>query len=208
MGNPLAFLQTVIYTVSSSLLYPVMMFLVILPVWMVVFAGGFFAEWIGRMRLKKNVDITEYLNSIHKEKKIPDSLRLHLPVHVLNYIKKLIQFLQNKDIFLKEKIEALIQEKEMKLIKEIDKIRIIVRIGPSLGLMGTLIPLGTGLASLSKGDFTQMTSSLIVALTTTVVGLALGILAYFFATIKNHWVKEDIRNIELITEVMLKGAEE
>jgi len=52
-----------------------------------------------------------------------------------------------------------------------------------------------------------MTSSLIIAFTTTVVGLALGILAYFFTTIKSRWVQEDIRDIELITEAMTREAD-
>ena len=208
MGNPLGLLQAIIYAISSSLLYPVMLLLIILIAWMVVFAGGFFAEWIGRKRLKKNVDITQYLREIQKEKKLPESITAHLPLRVRIYARKLASLLQSKDDFFQEKVETLIQEKEMKLIKEVDRTRIIVRVGPSLGLMGTLIPMGTGLAALSQGDMAMMTSSLIIAFTTTVVGLALGILAYFFTTIKSRWVQEDIRDIELITEAMTRGISE
>lgn len=208
MGKLLALLSAIISGISASLLYPVMVLLSVLSVWMVVLAGGFFAEWVGRKRLKQNVDITQYLQEIQIERKLPESLKLHLPLQVRNYTQKLSSLLQKKDDFFQEKVEVLIQEKEMKLIKEVDRIRLIVRIGPSLGLMGTLIPLGTGLAALSQGNITQMTSSLIIAFTTTVVGLALGVLAYFFATIKGHWVREDIRNIELITEVMVKEIKE
>ena len=204
MGNPLGLLQAIIYAISSSLLYPVMVLLIVLVVWMVVFAGGFFAEWIGRKRLKKNVDITQYLNQIQREKELPESVKMHLPRRVRIYAEKLIFLLQNKDDFFQEKVETLIQVKEMKLTKEVDRTRLIVRIGPSLGLMGTLIPMGTGLAALSQGDMAQMTSSLIIAFTTTVLGLALGILAYFFTTIKSRWVQEDIRDIELITEAMTR----
>ncbi len=207
MGNPLALFQAIIYAISSSLLYPVMALLIVLVVWMVVFAGGFFAEWIARLRLKRNVDITQYLSQIQREKELPENVKIHLPLRVRIYVEKLISLLQNKDDFFHEKVEVLIQEKEMKLTKEVDRTRLIVRIGPSLGLMGTLIPMGTGLAALGQGDMALMTSSLIIAFTTTVVGLALGILAYFFTTIKGRWAQEDIRNIELITEVMTRGAE-
>ncbi|MEW5691707.1 MAG: MotA/TolQ/ExbB proton channel family protein [Candidatus Hydrogenedentota bacterium] len=204
MVNPLALLQTIIYGISSSLLYPVMVLLIILFAWMVIFAGGFFAEWIDRLRLKKNVDITKYLSQIQREKELPESVKMQLPMRVRTYAEKLTSLLQTKDDFFQEKVEALIQEKEMKLTKEVDRTRLVVRIGPSLGLMGTLIPMGTGLAALSQGNLTQLTSSLIIAFTTTVVGLALGILAYFFTTIKSRWVQEDMRNIELITEAMVK----
>ncbi|MBU4312088.1 MAG: MotA/TolQ/ExbB proton channel family protein [Candidatus Omnitrophica bacterium] len=207
MTNPLALLQSIIYAISSSLLYPVMVLLIVLVAWMVVFAGGFFAEWIARLRLKKNVDITQYLSRIRKEKELPESVKTHLPLRVRIYVKKLISLLQEKDDFFQEKVESLIQEKEMKLTKEVDRTRLVVRIGPSLGLMGTLIPMGTGLAALSQGDMALMTSSLIIAFTTTVVGLALGIVAYFFTTIKSRWVQEDIKDIELITEAMTREAD-
>ena len=207
MENPLGLLQAIIYAISSSLLYPVMVLLIVLLVWMVVFAGGFFAEWIGRKRLKKNVDITQYLSQIQREKELPENVKMHLPRRVRIYVQKLIFLLQEKDDFFQEKVETLIQVKEMKLTKEVDRTRLIVRIGPSLGLMGTLIPMGTGLAALSQGDMARMTSSLIIAFTTTVLGLALGILAYFFTTIKSRWVQEDIRDIELITEAMTREVD-
>ena len=207
MVNPLGLLQAIIYAISSSLLYPVMVLLIVLTAWMVIFAGGFFAEWIGRKRLKKNVDITRYLSQIQREQKLPESVRMHLPLRVRIYVQKLVSLLEDKDGFFQEKVEVLIQEKEMKLTKEVDRTRLVVRIGPSLGLMGTLIPMGTGLAALSQGDIALMTSSLIIAFTTTVVGLALGILAYFFTTIKSRWVQEDIRDIELITEAMTREVD-
>ena len=208
MGNPLGLLQAIIYAISSSLLYPVMVLLIVLVVWMVVFAGGFFAEWIGRKRLKKSVDITQHLRVIQRQKKLPEDVEKHLPLHVRVYVQKLILLLQNRDDFFQEKVEALIQEKEMKLMKEVDRTRLIVRIGPSLGLMGTLIPMGIGLAALTQGNIAQMSSSLIIAFTTTVVGLSIGILAYLFTTIKSRWVQEDIRDIELITEAMVREAKE
>ncbi|MBU2568129.1 MAG: MotA/TolQ/ExbB proton channel family protein [Elusimicrobia bacterium] len=203
--NLLGLLQTIIYTISSGLLYPVMALLVVLFVWMVVFAGGFFAEWLGRKRIKRNVDIAQYLGQIQREQKLPENVKMHLPPQVNVYVEKLVALLKENDDFLQEKVEALIQEKEMELSKEVDRIRLVVRVGPSLGLMGTLIPMGTGLAALSRGDMVAITSSLIIAFTTTVVGLALGILAHFFTTVKNRWVQEDIRNIELITEAMTRS---
>ena len=47
-----ALLQTFIYLVSSSLLYPVLLALSLLVLVIIVQAGGFFAEWLERARLK------------------------------------------------------------------------------------------------------------------------------------------------------------
>jgi len=205
MNNIFNLLQTIIYAISSSLLYPVMVLLIILTGWTIIFTGGIFAEWIKRKLLKKNISITDFLEVIQKNKSLPGEIKLHLPQRVRIYAEKLSCLINNRDNFFHEKVEVLIQEKESKLTKEVDQTRIITRIGPGLGLIGTLIPMGTGLASLSQGDMAQMTSSLIIAFTTTVVGLALGMVAYFFTIIKTRWVQEDIRNIELITEAMVRG---
>jgi hypothetical protein len=50
----------------------------------------------------------------------------------------------------------------------------LIRIGPGGGLIGTLIPMSTGLAALSQGDMSKLSSELVLAFTTTVVGLAIG----------------------------------
>ncbi|MDY6933393.1 MAG: MotA/TolQ/ExbB proton channel family protein [Spirochaetota bacterium] len=195
-------LQTIIYTISSGLLYPVMTLLVLLSIWIVILAGGILSEWIMRLRLKGNFDISGYLSYINKNKKLPDEVEHHIPLNIRIYTRKLSSLVKERGGFLNERIESLIQDKEMKLSKELDRIRFIVRAGPSLGLMGTLIPMGTGLAAMSQGDMAQMSSSLIIAFTTTVVGLAIGITAFLFSSIKNRWIQQDIRDIELITEAM------
>ena len=83
-----------------------------------------------------------------------------------------------------------------------------MRTGPSLGLLGTLIPMGTGLASLGQGDLTKLSSDLVIAFTTTVVGMAVGTLAFCFYTIRRRWLEEDIKNMEMATELLLNPSAE
>ncbi len=200
-----AFLQTIIYVISSSLLIPVMFFLVVLICWILYQGGIVFAEWIERKKLKKIVNSNDLIDIVINSGKIPEELFDYFTVNVVNYFKKLNKILLNeKNNLIEIKVENLLQEKELKMQKEVDKIKIAVRMGPSLGLMGTLIPMGTGLASLSSGDINKLSSSLIIAFTTTVVGLAIGAMAYFFAVIKERWTQEDMKNIELFTEVVFK----
>lgn len=62
--------------------------------------------------------------------------------------------------------------------KRISRADLMVRIGPSLGLMGTLIPLGPGIAAMGQGDFRTLAVAITTAFDTTVLGLAIGIIAY------------------------------
>ncbi|MGD9217403.1 MAG: MotA/TolQ/ExbB proton channel family protein, partial [Desulfobacteraceae bacterium] len=67
--------------------------------------------------------------------------------------------------------------------------------------IGTLIPMGTGLAALGQGDMTKLSTDLVIAFTTTVTGLAIGTAAFFFYTVRRRWIEEDIKNMELATEM-------
>lgn len=59
-----------------------------------------------------------------------------------------------------------------------------------------------------KNDNGQESNTIIIAFTTTVVGLAIGITAYFLSMMKNRWIHEDIKNIEYFTEGIMKNKEE
>lgn len=63
--------------------------------------------------------------------------------------------------------------------------------------------MGTGLAALGQGDMTRLTTDLVIAFTTTVVGLAIGTVAFFLYTIRRRWIEEDIKNMELATEMLM-----
>jgi len=191
-----ALLKSFIYIISSSLLYPVLFLLVVLTGWILIYSGSFFAEWLERIRLKK-----------YPPEKLPQIIRKGdnpgvFSHRVNSYIKDLRRLMNNKDQSTEAEIENFLQEKTLNLWKSLDRSRMVIRIGPSLGLIGTLIPMGTGLAALGQGDMTKLSSDLVIAFTTTVVGLAVGITAYFFYTIKRRWVEEDIKNIELATEIL------
>ncbi len=202
--NLSALLQSVIYIVSSSLLIPVMFLLVFLLCWVLFYTGILFSEWVERRKIKKIVNINDLLNRVKEQRKLPEDFFDYFTLNVQNYFKKLNNIMDSQTDLMDLQVENLLQEKELKMMKELDKIKMVIRIGPSLGLMGTLIPMGTGLASLSQGDINKLSSSLIIAFTTTVVGLGLGALSYFYATIKERWIEEDIKNIEVFTEVLFK----
>ena len=100
----------------------------------------------------------------------------------------------------------LLRETEHEMWRSLDSLKLMIRIGPGLGLIGTLIPMGTGLAALGQGDLGQLSQDLVVAFTTTVVGMALGLLSYFYFTIRRRWVEQDIKNIQLAAELLTGDA--
>jgi biopolymer transport protein ExbB/TolQ len=97
-------------------------------------------------------------------------------------------------------LENLILEREERLRASTALARALVRIGPSLGLIGTLIPMGASLASLASGNLQAMAGQMVVAFTTTIIGLATGTLAYVVTTVRQKWATETVREQRYLAE--------
>jgi len=80
--------------------------------------------------------------------------------------------------------------------KRIAETRVLSRVGPMLGLMGTLIPLGPALLGLAEGDLGTLAQSMLVAFATTVVGLLIGGIGFTLQQPRQRWAAEDIARAE------------
>ena len=120
----------------------------------------------------------------------------------------LVKISKNSDIGVnarKALASELISSEETRLIKSTNKTDILVKLGPILGLLGTLIPLGPGLAALGSGDITTLAESLTIAFDTTVTGLAVGGLGYLISKFKKQWYESDLIDVETLAEVELES---
>src|SRR5690606_8993989 len=98
-------------------------------------------------------------------------------------------------------LERLLQGAELAMAKSLDRIRFVIKVGPALGLMGTLIPMGISLAALAEGNIPKMAGSMVTAFTATVAGLGSGVIAYLIALVREKSLRSDIREMEYLTEV-------
>ena len=73
------------------------------------------------------------------------------------------------------------------------------RLGPMLGLMGTLIPMGPALVGLAAGDIVAMAENLQVAFSTTVVGLFVGGIGFAVSQAKQRWHGEALNDLEFVS---------
>lgn len=80
--------------------------------------------------------------------------------------------------------------------RRIDRSELLTRLGPMTGLLGTLIPLGPGLAALGRGDVTQLARAVTVAFDTTVVGLAIGATGFFANRLRRRWYDAALDRLE------------
>lgn len=200
-------LTSLIHIISESLLTPVVIILVISVVIVILAAGGTINEKLKRKPIKSNEfeslvrDISFCKTPSEIEEKVSASNLFDFQKDVL------IKIAKNHDIGSKARkalASELISSEETRLIKSTNKTDILIRLSPILGLLGTLIPLGPGLAALGSGDITTLAQSLTIAFDTTVTGLAVGGVAYLISKYKKQWYESDLINLETLAEVELE----
>jgi biopolymer transport protein ExbB/TolQ len=95
-----------------------------------------------------------------------------------------------------EGVENALADYELAAERRLDRTRILVRAGPAVGLMGTLIPLAPGLTALGRGDVASLASDLRTAFAATVVGLLAGTIAFALTLSRTRMYSEDLTALE------------
>ncbi|UYZ39910.1 MAG: MotA/TolQ/ExbB proton channel family protein [Candidatus Methanospirare jalkutatii] len=209
-------LQNIIYLISNALLIPVMALLVGGVAFSLFELGRFVYEFILRRKHPSRIEEIAWIfdreNATEAERKSGERLSEALKIirskgssklvhDFINDLERLSAKIKDERI-LKVQVEKLIQDYEEKVARRTEITRILVRVGPMLGLMGTLIPMGPALLALSQGDVVTLANNLIVAFGTTVLGLLIGGIAYMMTEVRNRWYDRDLSDIAYICEVL------
>ncbi len=102
-------------------------------------------------------------------------------------------------------LDEVLQQEEVAISSSLDRSRAMVRIGPMLGLAGTIIPLGPALQSLLGGDMAAMVNHLVVGFGAVVCGLMLSGIAYGITLVRERWARVDLKDMENLCELIVRG---
>jgi biopolymer transport protein ExbB/TolQ len=86
--------------------------------------------------------------------------------------------------------------------RRLGRTRLLVRAGPALGLMGTLIPLSPALDGLANGKINQLSQNLRVAFSVTVLGLLIGAIAFALSLYRDRIYGQDLSDLEYVAAVL------
>ena len=100
---------------------------------------------------------------------------------------------------------SLLDNYERKQNMRVKRTELIVKLGPTFGLLGTLIPLGPGIIALAQGDTATLSYSLLSAFDTTVIGLISGALCAVMTAIRKNWYEKDKIMLTLIMEAIVEA---
>lgn len=189
----------ILYWITTGLLVPVVVFLLIFLFRSLIMVGGFYGQYINRGKV--NVKIRKMLDSQGVEQFLKEDFSKLGKGNQLSEFIKSIPAHQHSA----EELDLIAGDYEISADKELGKSKLLVKIGPMLGLMGTLIPMGPALVGLATGDIASMASNMQVAFATTVVGLIIAAVGFITLQVKQRWYADDINIIEYIIETLKKG---
>jgi biopolymer transport protein ExbB/TolQ len=86
--------------------------------------------------------------------------------------------------------------------RRLGRTRLLVRAGPALGLMGTLIPLSPALTGLANGNTPRSARTCGVAFSVTVVGLLIGAVAFGLSLSRDRMYGQDLSDLQYLAAVI------
>ena len=176
--------------ISSSLLLPVTVLLLIGLACSLVSLGGFFADSFILMKERK------------LRRKIMESLRKGAPADIQRESGLFCERVRRLDELGWDALECekLISEWEGLYERRLERSRFLAKVGPMLGLMGTLIPMGPALAGLASGDIASMAYNMQIAFATTVLGCCIAGISILVLSVRKHDYADEIACLQYVLD--------
>ena len=175
-------IQNTLDVITQLLLWPVILFLLY---------GMFFSLYkLGTMVVES-----------HLRKGKPESIQniTQLNMHVLRLFG-IQEFKKQLELDSQATLWLLHDRTEASLKRKIDRVRIWVKLGPALGLAGTLIPLGSALQAVGVNNLKLLSDQLSIAFGSTILGLTVGVICMIISSSYERWYALDLAELRQAIE--------
>lgn len=190
------YISDILYWISTGLLVPVIVLLIFFFGRALLLIGGFFGQYMAIRRtaalLGKELDGLNRDNVATLSERLPKKN----PSLVVSYMKRL---LEADGAAMRQRLLA---DYEIGADKDLATSKTLGKMGPMLGLMGTLIPMGPALVGLSTGDIASMAYNMQVAFATTVVGLFAAAIGFITGQVKQRWYLKEMTDLEFVAALL------
>ena len=190
-------ISDILYWISTGLLVPDIVLLIVLFGRALLLVGSFYGQYLSIRKtealLRNELNALTPATVMELAEKLPEKSSSL----VISYIRQVLQAHESP-----AQIQRLLANFEIAADKDLAISKTLTKLGPILGLMGTLIPMGPALAGLASGDIASMAYNMQIAFATTVVGLVAGAVGFLTQQVKQRWYLQDMTNLEFLSEVL------
>lgn len=193
----MTYISDILFWISTGLLVPVVVLLILFFLRSLLLLGNFFGQYL-QMRKADRVFREKIMNLTSEtvadfRKSLPGNPKSPL-------LKTLVLLMDSADS--RPRRQLLLSDYEVAAEKDMALSKTLSKMGPMLGLMGTLIPMGPALVGLSIGDISSMAYNMQVAFATTVVGLFSAAIGFVTQQVKQRWYTQDLSRLEFVSEIL------
>ena len=190
-------ISDILYWISTGLLVPDIVLLIVLFGRALLLVGSFYGQYLSIR--KTEALLRNELNALTPATvmELADKLPEKSSSLVISYIRQVLQAHESP-----AQIQRLLANFEIAADKDLAISKTLTKLGPILGLMGTLIPMGPALAGLASGDIASMAYNMQIAFATTVLGLVAGAVGFLTQQVKQRWYLQDMTNLEFLSELL------
>ena len=190
----------VLYWISTGLLVPVIVLLILLFLRSLLLLGTFFGQYLNMRRTESA--LAKLFKNLKRDG--VDEMAANLPTKnctlVVDTIRQVVEASHGESS--EAQIDRVVGEFELQAAKDMSVSKTLTKMGPMLGLMGTLIPMGPALVGLAAGDIASMAYNMQVAFATTVIGLFAGAIGWLTQSAKQRWYMSDVNRLDFLSDLL------
>jgi biopolymer transport protein ExbB/TolQ len=201
------YLNQIMHIISQSLMIPCYAFLLYFVVVAVIETGSLIGEMFSNKKIR-HFKTKEFLSGLQ----VTHNVELYianssLPVKLKKVLSEFLTLALADGVCQRIIAQNFLSEQEHLVAKRTEKTELISKMGPLLGLMGTLIPLGPGLVGLGNGDFNMLAQYLIISFDATILGVFAGSLTFTISKIRRRWYEQYLNDLDAILETIIEVRE-
>lgn len=196
-------ISKVLFWVANSLLIPDIIILLCLFARSLLLIGSFYNQYMVKRKNDKSLNQQIKNLSIDKVADLKKSLPKNDNSLFIKYLRDMLSNPANENYS-----DYLINNFENDASKDMAVSKILAKMGPVLGLIGTLIAMSPALVGLSTGDIAGMAYNMQVVFATTVVGLVVSAIGLITLQYKQRWYGKDLNNLDYVSRIIVDGKEE
>lgn len=190
------YISKMLFWVANSLLIPDVILLLALFVRALILVGGTYNMYITKRKNDKAFD------RLIKEGKT-DELKQALPEKDNSLYVSYLRDILNRPVT-EDYADFQLTKYEVEAEKDVALSKMLSKLGPVLGLIGTLIAMSPALVGLSTGDIAGMAYNMQVVFATTVIGLVVSAVGLVTLQFKQRWYAKDVNNLDYVSRTLIE----
>lgn len=184
------------YWISTGLLVPVMVLLLLGFIYALGMLGGFYGHYSYRRKFQSEI---QSITNDTTNKQLTAFNYAEAIQHHPAFLDALTQAKANNWSTIHS--SKALADFEVRAEAQLERSKTIMRLGPMLGLMGTLTPMGPALVGLATGDIATMALNMQIAFSTTVIGVFLGGSGFILNSVRKRWFTDDFYTLQFIIDL-------